>query len=61
MQKHWRRNGPPVYLMVAAYLGFKPEKEPIRRVDRTAQTEAEREKAFEDLFNSFSGTGGFIQ
>lgn len=60
MQKHWRRNGPPVYLSVAAYLGFKPEKE-TKKTERTPETEAERLKGFEELFNSFAGTGGFIQ
>lgn len=31
MQKHWRENGPPVYMSVAGYLGLikKPEEKEV--------------------------------
>jgi hypothetical protein len=47
MIKHWKTNGPPVYMAVAGYLGLiKPE----------AKT-----GSLDELARSFMGTGGFIQ
>jgi len=50
MQKHWRLNGPPVYMAVAGYLGLIKE-------DKKASTEY---GSLDELAAMFGSTGGEI-
>lgn len=50
MQRHWRANGPPVYMSVAGYLGLIKE-------DKKASTEY---GSLDELEKMFGSTGGEI-
>lgn len=51
MHKHWKENGPPVYMAVATYLGLaKPAKH------HPAGEKAE----IEDIMRKYAGAGGVI-
>ena len=52
MVKHWKDNGPPVYLAVAAYLGLVKTKKPAK-MGETGN--------LDELVAMFSGSNGVIQ
>lgn len=56
MLKHWKENGPPVYMAVAGYLGLiKPA------AKRENASEEEKYGNLEELEAMFAGSGGVIQ
>lgn len=57
MQEHWKYDGPPVYIAVAAYLGMIKKRPGAKTADgKTSMT-----GSWDQLLASFSGTGGVIQ
>lgn len=55
MIDHWLKNGPPVYISVAGYLGIVNKKRPGSK----AKTKAEEPGNLEDLLK-MAGPGGMI-
>lgn len=52
MKKHWRENGPPVYLSVAHYLGLNnPPKKTPEASEQVPLAEPEHIAAFVDMLN----------
>lgn len=68
MREHWRLEGPPVHIMVAAYMGWEPGKVPAAgKPDRrpaAAPAGVQRVRAVEDLAGftaAFQAAGGALQ
>lgn len=55
MVRHWKHNGPPVYMAVAGYLGLIKEDKDIPKTDE------EKYGNLEELAAMFEQSGGVIQ
>ena len=61
MVDHWLKNGPPVYVAAAVYLGLtKGDKETSKKIPSNMPGKPGEEGNLNELFNLLSGSGGIL-